>query len=424
MGKLTAKGLNGLLTKPPKRHADGGGLFFKTLGKGRAYWTYRFTLRGRETEMSLGAYPELGLDEARVIHLRRSADVAEGKDPVGERRKGRSGKAPVLTPSGAPTFGHCADQHIAAKEAGWKNSKHHQQWVMTLREYAAPIRDLPVDQVDTAAILSVLRPIWNDKPETASRLRGRIEAVLASAQVDGWIEEGRSNPARWKNWLDHKLAAPKKLGKIDRKTGEKIKRSSHAAMPYDQLPAFMAKLAETPGTAAKALRITILTCARTDETLGMPFDEIDFDKAIWSLPKERMKMGKPHRVPLSDPALAILRRQQEEKERSRSENPFVFAGRPMRSLSNMSMAMLLRRLGHGDVTVHGFRSSFRDWATEVEKAEYTTAERCLAHTVGSDAALSYDRSDRLDLRRPIMARWAEYCCGDTGSNVVQLRAAQ
>ena len=169
--------------------------------------------------------------------------------------------------------------------------------------------------------------------------------------------------------------------------------------------------------ASLALQTTILTALRTSELLGMIFDEINFDTATLSIPKERMKMGKPHRVPLSAPALAILR----DLAETRGQNPHVFPGRPMRSLSNMSMAMLLRRLGHDDVTVHGFRSTFRDWATEVEKAEYATAERCLAHVVGNGAALAYDRSDRLELRRPIMARWAEYCCGD---NVVALRAAE
>jgi integrase len=231
---------------------------------------------------------------------------------------------------------------------------------------------LPVDQIDTAAVLSVLEPIWNVKPETASRLRGRIEAVLASARVDGWIPEDRSNPARWKNWLDRKLAAPKKLGKIDRKTGEKVKRGKHAAMLYADVPALMARLADTPGAAALALQLTILTASRTSEVLGMTFDEVNFDSATWSIPEERMKMDLPHRVPLSVPALAILRAQ----KAVRGQNPHVFPGRPMRPLSNMSMAMLLRRLGAGDVTVHGFRSSFRDWAIEIDKTEYATAERC------------------------------------------------
>ena len=233
------------------------------------------------------------------------------------------------------------------------------------------------------------------KPETASRLRGRIEAVITAAQVDGWIPEDKPNPARWKNWLSRKLPPPKKLGS----------RGHHAAMPYDQLPAFMARLAETPGVASRALMFTILTCARTSEALNAAWDEIDFGKATWSIPKERMKMGEPHRVPLSAPALAILR----ALDLARGKNPFVFPGRPMRALSNMSMAMLLRRM-KCEVTVHGFRSSFRNWATEIDKTEYATAERCLAHAVGSDAALAYDRSDRLELRRPVAADAGSDAC--------------
>jgi integrase len=406
MGKLNPRGLAALIKKPPKRHPDGEGLFFKVAGAGKAYWTYRFTLAGKETETSLGPYPEMSLDQARIRLLELRAAVAKKVDPMAKREGRAGGKA---APTGTPTFGQCADAHLSAHDAEWRNPKHAQQWAMTLTKYCAPIRDLPVDQVDTAAILSVLTPIWTVIPETGSRLRGRIEAVLASAQVDDWIEEGRSNPARWKNWLDHKLAAPKKLGS----------RGNHAAMPFDQVPAFMARLGSTPGMASLALQLTILTACRTSEVLGMTFAEIDPSKAIWSLPKGRMKMGKPHRVPLSDPALAILRAR--AAERGDSENTFVFPGRPMRSLSNMSMAMLLRRLGAGDVTVHGFRSSFRDWATEVDKTEYATAERCLAYVVGNSAAVAYDRSDRLELRLPITARWGEYVCGD---NVVALRAAE
>ena len=195
--------------------------------------------------------------------------MAEGIDPAAERKAVKAAIAAKAehTPSAAPTFGEIADAYLKAHDAGWKNPKHAQQWAMTLTNYAKPLRDMPVDQVDTAAILSVLTPIWNTTPETASRLRGRIEAVLASAQVDGWIEEGRSNPARWKNWLDHKLAPPKKIGS----------RGHHAAMDYKLVPAFMARLAETPGVAALALRLTILTACRTSEVLNMTFDEIDFD---------------------------------------------------------------------------------------------------------------------------------------------------
>jgi integrase len=406
MGKLKKGGLDALMTKPPKRHADGEGLFFKTLGGGRAYWTYRFTLKGRETEMSLGAYPEMSLDEARVMHLRLCADVAEGKDPVGERRKnGKNGKAPVLTPSGAPTFGHCADQFIGLHEGGWKNSKHHQQWVATLKTYAAPIREMPVDRVTTADVLAVLTPIWNDKPETASRLRGRIEAVLASAQVDGWIPEDRPNPARWKNWLDRKLPKPKKLGS----------RGHHKALAYTQLPALMARLAEIDSVPSLALRITILTCARTNEALGMTFDdEIDLDNAVWSVPKERMKMGKAHDVPLSDQALAILR----DLKETRGQNPHVFPGRPMRSLSNMALAMLLRRLGI-DATVHGMRASARSFMADTG-VPFEVAEACLAHQVGNAVVQAYQRSSMLELRRPVLQAWANYICPT--DNVVQLRS--
>jgi integrase len=418
MGKLKHQALNALLTKPPRRYPDGEGLHFKTIGKGRAYWTYRFTLHGKETEISLGTFPEMSLDTARITHMRACADVAEGMNPVVEKRAAKAavaqaGKAAL---SQSPTFGQWADQFIAKREVEWKNAKHRQQWLMTLREYCAPIRDLPVDQIDAPAILRVLEPIWSLKPETASRLRGRIEAVMASAQVAGHIDQNRPNPARWKNWLDHMLPQPRKIGKIDHKTGDRVARGNHAALPHEDVPAFMARLGETPGVAALALRLTILTACRTSEVLGATYDEVDFDTATWLIPKERMKMGKPHRVPLSAPALAIVRAQHE----IRGRNPHVFPGRPMKPLSNMSMAMLLRRMGSGDITVHGFRSSFRNWATEVEKVEYATAERCLAHAIGSDAALSYDRSDRLELRRPVMSAWSDYVCGADASNVIPL----
>ena len=405
MPKLNPRGLDALIRKPPKRHPDGDGLFFKVAGGGKAYWTYRFTLGGKESETSLGPYPEMSLDKARIRHLELRAAVAKKIDPVAERGGKVGGRAATATPSAVPTFGEIADAYLKDHDAGWKNAKHAQQWAMTLTIHAKSLRNIPVDQVDTAAVLDVLEPIWNTTPETASRLRGRIEAVLASAQVDGWIEEGRSNPARWKNWLDHKLVQPKKIGS----------RGHHAAMPFKEVPSFMARLAGMEGVAALALRLTILTACRTSEVLGATFDEVDFDTATWVIPKERMKMGKPHRVPLSDAALAIIKAQYE----IRGRNPHVFAGRPTRPLSNMSMAMLLRRMGADNVTVHGFRSAFRDWATEVEKAEYATAERCLAHTVGSGSALSYDRSDRLDLRRPIMSAWSRYICAANTANVPQ-----
>ena len=407
MSKLNERSLKALLTKPPGRYPDGDGLHFKVAGEGKAYFTFRFTFKGRERELSIGPYPELSLEAARIKHKRLSADVAEGIDPAAERKAVKAAIAAKAenAPSAAPTFGAIADAYLKAHDAGWKNPKHAQQWAMTLTKYAKPLRNMPVDQVDTAAILSVLRPIWNTTPETASRLRGRIEAVLASAQVDGWIEEGRSNPARWKNWLDHKLAPPKKIGT----------RGHHAAMPYKDVPAFMARLAETPGVAARALMLTILCATRTSETLGMTWEEVSFDTAIWSIPASRMKMAKPHDVPLSDAALDILKAQHE----ARGRNPHVFAGRPTQGLSDMALNMLLRRM-KVPVTVHGFRSSARSWMAD-QGVEFSLAEAVLAHAVGNAVVAAYQRSSLLERRRPVMQAWADFVTGYADDNVIELR---
>ena len=394
MGKLYPQGLKGLIEKPD-RYPDGQGLFFKTLGQGRAYWTYRYRSGGKERETSLGPYPEITLEQARIKHADLRALVLKGIDPVGDKR---NAKAAVAAKADVPTFGMMADAYLKAHEAGWRNAKHRWQWRQTLTTYAAPIRDMPVDQIDAKAVLRVLEPIWNDIPESASRLRGRIEVVLASAQVAGHIDPDKPNPARWKNWLDHMLPKPKKLGV----------RGHHAAMPYADLPALMARLKETPGVASLALQFTILCALRTDETLGMPFDEIDFERATLSIPAERMKMRKPHDVPLSDVALAILKTQHE----ARGRNAHVFpGGRPRQPLSAMAMAMLLRRMGVKDATVHGFRTSFRTWAGE-NGVEFETAERCLAHAVGNAASQAYNRTTLLERRRPIMSAWAAYICSE------------
>ena len=402
MGKLISKGLPALLKKPPKRWPDGDGLFFRVAGQGKAYWTARYTVGHRERETSLGPYPEVSLDEARIKHLELRASLARKVDPVVKRN------VRTATPSGTPTFGEMADRYIATHEGGWKNAKHHQQWVMTLREYAAPIRDLPVDKVDAKAVLKVLEPKWRDAPETMSRLRGRIEVILASAQVAGHIDPDKPNPARWKNWLDHMLPAPKKIGT----------RGHHAAMDYRVLPAFMAKLGQTVGDLSRALAFTVLTCARTSEALGMTWDEVDFETATWRIDAKRMKMAKPHDVPLSDPALAILRAQ----EAQRGNSPHVFPGRPMRGLSNMAMAMLMRRLGAGDYTVHGMRSAARSWMAD-QGVAFELAESCLAHTVGNAVVAAYQRSSLLERRRPIMSAWAKYVTGEAVDNVIELRRA-
>lgn len=404
MGKLSHKGLQALIENPG-RHSDGDGLFFRTLGLGRAYWVFRYRANGKEREMSLGPYPELSLSEARAKHAAaRKAVVVDKADPLAERRDAKAMRA---AKANSPAFGECAAAYLKAHESGWKNPKHRDQWRMTLTRYCEAIRDTPVDKVDAKAVLRVLEPLWTTVPETASRLRARIEAVLASAQVRGHIDPDRPNPARWKGWLDQMLPNPKKVG---------ARRGHHAAMPYANLPTFMAKLSETHGVAAKALAFTILTAARSGETLGATWDEIDFDEATWTVPASRMKMQKAHAVPLSDAAVAILR----DLEAARGKSPYVFpGGRPRQPLSIMSMTMVMRRGGDGDWTVHGMRSAARSWMADNSVA-FELAEACLAHAVGNAVAQAYQRSSMLERRRPVMQDWASFLTGKADPKVVAL----
>jgi len=299
-----------------------------------------------------------------------------------------------------------ADKFIAAHEGGWRNRKHAQQWEATLRKHAAPLRDKPVDEINTGHVLACLSPIWSVVPETASRVRARIEAVIASAAVAGHIPEDRPNPARWANWLDLMLPNPRKVGKP---------RGNHKALDYRDLPAFMARLTGTDTVPARALQFTILTCARTGEALGMRWEEVSFDKAVWTVPAWRMKMGKPHDVPLSDAALDILRSQ----EAARGKNPFIFAGRPQRPLSAMAMSMLLRRMKI-EATVHGMRSAARSWMAD-QGVAFELAEAALAHMVGNAVVRAYQRSSMLERRRPVLAAWAAFVTGEADDNVVPLR---
>jgi integrase len=325
MANLTQAALRSLIRKPG-RYSDGGGLYFRVLGQGKAYWVYCYRVGGKERETSLGAFPELSLAEARDKHAALRKLVKTDKiDPIAQKRASKT-----VQPSTKPSFGQCADEYIRTREATWRNPKHCWQWMQTLTTHAAAIRDLPVDEVDTEAVLRVLTPLWTRVPETASRLRGRIEAVLASAQVDGWIPEDKPNAARWKNWLDRKL--PKR---------NRLTRGHHKALAYAGLPGFWTKLTEIDTTASRALAFTILTACRTLEVLHMTWDEISFPAAVWLIPAERMKMDEPHDVPLSDAALSILGDQQA----GRGKNSFVFPGRPRQPLSTMAMSMLLRRMG-------------------------------------------------------------------------------
>lgn len=311
----------------PGRHADGGGLYLVVEKSGAKRWSFLYRQNGRLREMGLGGLVNVSLADARAkaAEARRSlGDRASRGDPITERRRA----------SGAvSTFGDFADKFIEAKGPGWRNEKHRDQWKMTLTEYAAPLRRKLVNEISTEDVLSVLKPLWTEKPETAARLRGRIERVLDAARAAG--HRAGENPARWRGHLDHLLSKRQKLT-----------RGHHAAMSYAVVPAFLARLRERPAIAALALEFLILTAARTGEVLGAKWSEIDLEARLWTVPAERMKSNREHRVPLTDRALDILAQMKLETD------DYLFPGqRRGRPLSNMSMEMLLRRMG-ADVTVH------------------------------------------------------------------------
>jgi integrase len=386
--KLNNTAIKSLLKKPG-RHGDGDGLFLRVMKGGVAFWSYRYRVSGKEREMSLGRYtPRFSLAEARKKHAGPRNRVLNDKaDPAREVQPGQ----------GAPTFGEAADAYLAAHERSWRNDKHRWQWRQTLTDYCAPIRDMPVDAVDTAAVHRVLKPLWASVPETASRLRGRIEAVLDAAQALGHIDENRANPARWRGHLDKLL--PKR---------QRLTRGHHAAMPYADVPTFLSKLKATPGSAAKALQFVILTAARSGEAFGMRWDEINLDAKVWTAPAERMKAQREHQVPLSHAAIEILQDQMKARK-----HPYVFPGKSAHEpLSNMAMAMTMRRLGAGEYTVHGFRSAFRDWCAE-SGVDDSVAEQCLAHKIGDAVTRAYLRTTVLERRRQVMQGWADYLAGES-----------
>lgn len=393
-GRLTARKV---ATAKAGKHSDGGNLYLIVSDTGTRKWVLRFTWRGAAKEMGLGSANDVPLADAREKAADARRTLAKGLNPIDERKRD----------AGIPTFGEMADRVCEALAAGFRNEKHKAQWRMTLTTYAAPLRAKPVDMINTEDLLAVLKPIWTEKPETASRLRGRIEKVLDAARARGF--RSGENPARWRGHLDHLLPKPLKLT-----------RGHHAAMPYEQVSDFVAKLRKRDATAAQALEFCILTAARSGEVLGLRRSEIDFDKKVWTVPADRMKAGREHRVPLSARAFAIV------KAASKAHSgDFIFAGQ-MRNkpLSNMAMDMMLRRMKREDVTVHGFRSSFRDWAGNVSTFPREVTETALAHVIGDKAEQAYRRSDALDKRRKLMDAWSAYCEPRARTNVVSLRKAR
>ena len=368
--------------KDPGRHSDGGGLYLVVDKGGAKRWAYLFRWEGKLKEMGLGGVTSVPLAKARERAAAAREQVADRINPITARREA----AP-----GAVTFGAFTDALLDEIEGQWRNEKHRAQWRMTLTEYAAPLRGMAVTAVSTDDVLAVLRPIWTKKAETASRMRARIERVLDAARAKG-LRSGE-NPARWRGHLDQLL--PKR---------QKLARGHHTALPYPDLPAFLVRLRARPAISARALEFVILTAARSGETLGARWDEIDLDQRLWTVPAERMKAGRPHRVPLSTAAMQVL-----EPLAELRDGDLVFPGqRQGRPLSVMAMEMILRRMEVA-VTVHGFRSSFRDWAGEETDFAREIAEAALAHVVGDATERAYRRGDALERRRKLMEAWAAYC---------------
>jgi len=397
--------------KLPGYFADGGGLYLQVTGDGEEQvsksWIFRFALRGRAREMGLGSVDDFSLKEARTKAVECRKLLHGGIDPIEQRKVERQRAA--LAEAKALTFAACAEAYIASHKAGWRNAKHVDQWINTLTTYAYPVfGKQPVQLVDVGLIMKVLEPLWTEKPETAGRLRGRIEAVLDWATVRGYRQG--DNPARWRGQLQSLLPARGKVRRV----------VHHPALPYAEAGAFLASLRAQEGIAALALEFLILTATRTSETIGARWDEIDLDAGLWTIPATRIKAGKEHRVPLSTPALAILK-----QLRKTTDGEFVFPGcRAKRPLSNMAMLALLKRMSRSDLTAHGFRSTFRDWASEQTNYPREVAEMALAHAVGDKVEAAYRRGDLFQKRQRLMEAWAGYCAKPAGGKVVPIRRAE
>jgi integrase len=343
------------------------------------------------------------LQEARAKALDARRLRHEGTDPIEARRATRMRAR--LDAAKAITFRECAESYIASHRAGWRNGKHAAQWEATLATYAEPVVGaLPMQAIDTALVLKVLEPIWTTKPETAGRVRGRVESILDWAKVRGYREG--ENPARWRGHLDKLLPARGKVRRVQH----------HAAMPYADLPGFVLELHEQEGIAARALEFTILTGARTSETILARWGELDLLDKTWTVPAGHMKAGKEHRVPLSARALAIL---EDMRAYRHADNGFVFpGGKTGKPLSNMAFLMLLRRMGYDNLTAHGFRATFKTWASERTTFQNEIIEAALAHAIGSKVEQAYQRGDLFEKRRRLMSAWAGYCINGKGAGEV------
>jgi len=401
VSKLNPKKIENLTTSGT--YEDGNGLRLVVKPNGSKSWVFRFQLNKQRREMGLGGFPDVSLKKARIDAATQRALLLQRRDPLTERNLAIAAKQHTERKAEAKsyTFKMAAAEYIASHRAGWKNAKHAQQWANTLKTYAEPfIGDLPPDDITTDHVLSVLQPIWFEKSETASRVRNRMELVLDAAKARG-LRQGE-NPARWRGHLD-KLLPPRLKVRA---------RKHHTALPYSELPAFMTLLEKSDEYSYQAARVTILSALRTSEVLGAKWDEIDLEVKVWTIPAERMKAGKEHRVPLAQALITLF------KELPLIEgNPHVFPGmREGKHLSNTSMLMTLRRIGRGDLTMHGFRSTFRDWAGECTTHPRDVCEQALAHSLGNSVEAAYRRGDLFEKRRALMDDWAQYVCKTTKTN--------
>jgi integrase len=361
-------------------------------------------IAGRAREMGLGPLHSVTLAEARAKAAAARKLKTEGIDPIEARRAEimRKRAAEAEAAANRVTFKEAAERYIRSHSAAWRNPKHAAQWPSSLEAYAYPIfGSVTVDLINTGLVLKAIEPIWLSKPETASRVRGRIESILDWARARGYRQG--ENPARWRGHLDHLLPARSRVRKVEH----------HPALPFADIGAFMKVLRVQHGAAARALEFTILTAARTSEVLGATWREIDLEVGVWTLPAERMKAGRAHRVALCDEAIELL-----EKLRQGPTGNLVFPGaKADRPMSNMAMLMLLRRMGRGDLTAHGFRSTFRDWAAECTTHPNEVVEMALAHTIGNKVEAAYRRGDLFDRRRQLMTDWGRYCSAPSQQSV-------
>jgi integrase len=380
-----------------KLYADGGGLYLRADPSGAKSWVFRYAIAGRQQDLGLGSAADFTLAEARDRALAARKLVADGQNPVEAKKVKR--RADAVASATWMTFQACAEAYIAAHRAGWRNPRHAAQWPSTLEAYVYPVfGTLPVAVIDTGLVMKAIEPIWTEKPETASRVRGRIESVLDWATARGYRQG--ENPARWRGHLENLLPKKSKVRRVEH----------HAALPYPEIAEFLAELRARGGIAARALEFAILTAARTGEVIGARWTEIDLGARLWTVPGSRMKAGREHRVPLSEAAMTLLAGLKREGDR-------VFP------LSDKALVKVLHRMGRDDLTVHGMRSTFSDWCAEQTSFPSEVREMALAHAVGDKVEAAYRRGDLFEKRRQLAEAWSRHCAGAPQDNVIPLAAA-